>query len=271
MTRYSPFLSYFLFLFLASVVLWCHPVSAVELPVADFSITPVSGTVPLDVTMTDISKGPHAAWFWTFGDGAFSSSQEPGHTYTEPGSYTVSLFITDNQGHTSVKKRYVTVGSWWWTHLGSVVSNLFLKPAPPLAPVEPADNGLFHGHFEDLPSINEMPVSPLMQRFLTDGYTVTFKQSGLPTGLNWSVVLVNNNGTRLERTSSAPEIRFSDIHGSYTYAIPLVKFGKRQVNISAIPSSGPVDRDSIDIQFSHFEPSWAGYIMAANVTDPGRL
>jgi len=132
-----------------------------------------------------------------------------------------------------------------------------------------AENQPFGGYSE-LPPLHEMQVPPLMQRFLTKRYTVTFKQSGLPPGLNWSVVLVNNDGTRIEKISSIPEICFSGISGSYTYSIPLVKFGKRQVNMSAIPSSGPVDanRGSIDIQFSHFEPSWAGYIAAANVTDP---
>jgi len=268
MTGYLPYLSYLLFLFLASVVL-CHPVSAVLLPVADFSITPESGTVPLDVKMTDLSKGPPSTWFWTFGDGAFSYSREPGHIYTEPGLYTVSLFISDNEGHTSVKKRYVTVGPSWWTHVGTLLSDLFPEPAPPMTHGAIAENQPFGGYSE-LPPLHEMQVPPLMQRFLTKRYTVTFKQSGLPPGLNWSVVLVNNDGTRIEKISSIPEICFSGISGSYTYSIPLVKFGKRQVNMSAIPSSGPVDanRGSIDIQFSHFEPSWAGYIAAANVTDP---
>ena len=102
------------------------------------------------------------------------------------------------------------------------------------------------------------------------GYNVTFTESGLPPGLNWSVVLIDRNGTQTEQRSSGNSIRFSGINGLYTYAIPRVTFGKKAVNISGIPAHGPVDytSDTIRVQFSHFEPSWAGYIVASNVSDP---
>lgn len=104
MSRSFLFLSHLLLLLLASALL-CHPVSAGELPVAGFSISPESGTVPLDVKMTDASKGSNITRFWWFGDGAFSSAPDPGHIYTESGSYTVTLSVSDDAGHTRSEKK----------------------------------------------------------------------------------------------------------------------------------------------------------------------
>ncbi|HNU21807.1 MAG TPA: PKD domain-containing protein [Bacteroidales bacterium] len=39
-----------------------------------------------------------ASWFWNFGDGSFSTLQNPVHTYTNWGSYIVSLSVTNANG-----------------------------------------------------------------------------------------------------------------------------------------------------------------------------
>lgn len=67
---------------------------------ADFSGTPVSGAAPLAVTFTDLTIGTPTAWSWDFGDGGTSSSQNPSHTYTVAGTYTVTL-IASKTGATS--------------------------------------------------------------------------------------------------------------------------------------------------------------------------
>ncbi|MDD4497237.1 MAG: DUF2341 domain-containing protein, partial [Methanosarcinaceae archaeon] len=41
-----------------------------------------------------------ASWFWDFGDGATSTNQEPVHTYTNAGNYTVNLTVTNSYGST---------------------------------------------------------------------------------------------------------------------------------------------------------------------------
>jgi PKD repeat protein len=51
------------------------------------------GEVPFTVHFYDTSYGDHKAWFWTFGDGTYSTQQNPTHTYFEPGIYDVSLYI----------------------------------------------------------------------------------------------------------------------------------------------------------------------------------
>jgi len=51
------------------------------------------GEVPFRVHFYDTSYGNHNAWFWTFGDGTYSTQQNPIHTYFEPGTYDVSLRV----------------------------------------------------------------------------------------------------------------------------------------------------------------------------------
>ncbi|NIG56389.1 PKD domain-containing protein [Chitinophaga sp. Cy-1792] len=50
-----------------------------------------------------------ATWFWTFGDGTTSSQQNPTHTYSQAGTYTVTLSITTANGCTAIYSTTVTV------------------------------------------------------------------------------------------------------------------------------------------------------------------
>lgn len=67
-------------------------------PVANFSTTPISGTVPLTVTLTDLSTGQPTSWAWEFGDGATATVQHPSHTYSAAGTYTVTLSVSNSFG-----------------------------------------------------------------------------------------------------------------------------------------------------------------------------
>jgi PKD repeat protein len=71
-----------------------------QVPVADFTATPTSGAAPLEVQFTDASTGA-TSWSWTFGDGATSTEKSPKHTYSSPGTYTVSLTATNEAGASS--------------------------------------------------------------------------------------------------------------------------------------------------------------------------
>ncbi|MCK9276804.1 MAG: PKD domain-containing protein [Methanoculleus sp.] len=70
-------------------------------PVAGFAANVTSGNVPLVVRFTDTSTGSPTAWSWTFGDGNISAGQNPVHTYTVPGIYTVTLTVTNAAGSSS--------------------------------------------------------------------------------------------------------------------------------------------------------------------------
>ncbi len=61
---------------------------------ADFTATPLSGTNPLTVDFSDLTTGgPPTVQVWYFGDGTTSTEANPTHTYTTPGTYTVSLTV----------------------------------------------------------------------------------------------------------------------------------------------------------------------------------
>ena len=79
-------------------------------PVANFTASPTSGQAPLSVQFTDLSTGIIDTWAWTFGDGETSSLQNPSHTYTSAGTYSVTLTVTNEGGDDSItKQQYITV------------------------------------------------------------------------------------------------------------------------------------------------------------------
>ena len=79
-------------------------------PAAAFTATPTAGLAPLTVQFTDTSTGSPTSWLWDFGDGNTSTAQNPQHTYTAPGLYTVTLNATNEYGSdTETKTAYITV------------------------------------------------------------------------------------------------------------------------------------------------------------------
>ena len=88
------------------------PYTPPSAPVADFTATPLSGDAPLAVAFTDASTGTPTSWAWDFeNDGTIDSTeQNPSHTYTAAGNYTVNLTVTNAAGSNStIKADYITV------------------------------------------------------------------------------------------------------------------------------------------------------------------
>lgn len=80
------------------------------LPVASFAADPNAGQSPLVVTFSDMSIGEPTSWLWDFGDGETAVEQNPVHTYTNPGEYTVTLTATNAVGfNTHTKQQYISV------------------------------------------------------------------------------------------------------------------------------------------------------------------
>ncbi|MBK7871855.1 MAG: PKD domain-containing protein [Saprospiraceae bacterium] len=81
--------------------------------VADFNGTPLTGCVPLEVNFTDASTsgGTVNSWAWDVDNNSITdyTTQNPMHTYTTPGMYTVKLTVMDNLGctDTETKTNYV--------------------------------------------------------------------------------------------------------------------------------------------------------------------
>jgi gliding motility-associated-like protein len=69
-------------------------------PVADFTGSPTSGNIPLDVDFTDNSTGTNLTYDWNFGDNNTSTQQHPSNTFITVGTFDVILTVTDDNGCT---------------------------------------------------------------------------------------------------------------------------------------------------------------------------
>ena len=82
-------------------------------PTAGFSASPTAGEAPLTVQFTDESfqgTGQIDSWAWNFGDREKSTLRHVSHTYTQPGTYTVSLTVAGASGEDmATKKGLITV------------------------------------------------------------------------------------------------------------------------------------------------------------------
>jgi PKD repeat protein len=79
-------------------------------PIANFAADQTSGTVPMIVNFTDNSTGQISFWLWDYGDQQSSNEQNPTHTYSEAGTFTVSLTVSGYGGtDMETKTNYITV------------------------------------------------------------------------------------------------------------------------------------------------------------------
>jgi PKD repeat protein len=78
--------------------------------IAEFSANVTSGDPPLTVFFTDQSTGSPTSWAWNFGDSGTSTSRNPSHSYSSPGSYTVSLTAANpGNSDTETKTNYINI------------------------------------------------------------------------------------------------------------------------------------------------------------------
>ena len=88
---------------------------------AGIGALPSLGLPPLTVAFTDRSVGPpRTGWHWDFGDGATSSLQNPTHTYTDLGAYTVTLTVGASGEESSVSGWVRVVDQLWHVYLPMV-------------------------------------------------------------------------------------------------------------------------------------------------------
>lgn len=84
-------------------------------PVASFTATPSTGTVPLPVQCDGSSStdagGSISTYGWAFGDGTAGTGATTSHVYEQAGTFTVTLTVTDNLGLTGSTTRNVTVSA----------------------------------------------------------------------------------------------------------------------------------------------------------------
>jgi PKD repeat protein len=88
-------------------------------PTANFSATPLLACVNSMVQLKDQSSGGVTNWSWsispntyTFVNGTSASSQNPQVQFTAPGTYTVTLIVSNAQGSdTLTKTNYISIGN----------------------------------------------------------------------------------------------------------------------------------------------------------------
>jgi PKD repeat protein len=82
-------------------------------PTASFTATPTSGNKPLqayfDASASTDSGGSIVNYAWNFGDSSTATGVTASHTYTNSGSFTCSLIVTDNDGKTATATKTITV------------------------------------------------------------------------------------------------------------------------------------------------------------------
>ena len=90
-----------------------HADNPPEVIEADFyAALPRSGEAPLQVNFENQSTGDISARHWDFGDGTTNDTRDSvEHSYTAPGTYTVSLTVSGPAGgDTETKVNYITIG-----------------------------------------------------------------------------------------------------------------------------------------------------------------
>lgn len=78
-------------------------------PTATFTATCTARTCAMSSAGTVDSDGGIRGYAWSFGDGGTSTSTNPTRTYAAPGTYTITLTVTDNWGRSTTVTREVSV------------------------------------------------------------------------------------------------------------------------------------------------------------------
>ena len=83
-------------------------------PTADASAGETyQGSVGKEITFNGSNSsdidGTITEWFWDFGDGTNGTGEITTHNYSNPGTYNVTLTVTDNEGDTGIYETTVTV------------------------------------------------------------------------------------------------------------------------------------------------------------------
>lgn len=86
--------------------------TVVSAPIAAFGSTALN-TCFKTILFRDSSTAVPQSWLWTFGDGATSTLRHPTHTYTQGGTYMVTLIVTNTMG------------------ADTITQSIFIRPTPP--------------------------------------------------------------------------------------------------------------------------------------------
>nr|WP_319537791.1 PKD domain-containing protein [uncultured Methanospirillum sp.] len=162
-----------------------------------FNASPRYGPVPLTVQFNDSSIQLPTSWYWQFGDGNDSTLKDPNHTYTAPGTYTVSLrAINDKSG-----------GYGCWNKFITATDGVIPEPTPTPIP------GEISAQFDASPTSGSSPVS----------VQFTDKSSGNPISWIWDFgdgsSSISQNTTHSYTTSGSYTVTLIALNSKYSGSV----------------------------------------------------
>ncbi|MFA6475212.1 MAG: M4 family metallopeptidase [Patescibacteria group bacterium] len=118
-------------------------------PLADISASATSGTAPASFTF-DASKSTAigstiVSYDWIFDDGTTGTGISASHTYTDPGTYDLTLVVTDDLGNFTTDHQTITVqvggmiytSTWTYDHSPYVISSTSYVVSTDTLTIEP--------------------------------------------------------------------------------------------------------------------------------------
>ena len=200
---------------------------------------------------------PPYTYFWTFGTGATSTLQDPSYTYTQNGTYNVTVAVTDFAGNVSydhLNNMVGTRGSYdvTFTETGLLSSTSWSVGIDGIQRYSTADhvivdipNGTYAYAVGSIPGFAVTPANGSVTvngaalhssiRFSVT-YLIAFVESGLPAGTLWSATLA---GT--EQYSTGSQILFSEPNGTYSYSVSTL------AGYSVSPAAGSLTISGSDV------------------------
>ena len=174
-------------LFIVFLLLFCifatGTVSAAT-PSANFTGNDSWGVNNVTVQFNDTSSGIPTSWSWDFGDNGTSNVQNPTHTYTAVGNYSVSLTVSTADGNsTTVKNSYITVLNNLTTFAAHRNTNFYVAN----------DNGVRFDVSNGISSV-------YTYNYVPDSYYVLMESTG--GGLNPIRISGSNTGAQLISTTN---------------------------------------------------------------------
>lgn len=159
--------------------------------VADFSADKTEGCSPVTIQFSDRSTGSNLRYRWSFGNGNLSTKQNPQAIFYQPGTYEVSLEVTNATGDKDEKKiaAYITV----FKNPVADIKGSILFGCSPLTV-----------QFEDKSTLGDAPLKTILWDF-GDGNTIdaknpkhTYRTDG---EFDVSLLVTDNNGCQDKNTA----------------------------------------------------------------------
>ncbi|MFB6290389.1 MAG: PKD domain-containing protein [Candidatus Bipolaricaulia bacterium] len=109
----KPVKYFALIILFSTLILSLNGCNSNKSPTASFSVDPSTGGAPLQVTLdasnSEDQDGIIDSYNWEFGDGNSGGGRIVEHSFTNPGDYTITLTVTDNNGSTDSTTKTITV------------------------------------------------------------------------------------------------------------------------------------------------------------------